>query len=352
MHPSIPGAVLLATIVGSISCSEKRAPTSVPVVAIGLVLGAIPVGNEPYILEVGASRVAVTMMGLGAVLLHDFDSGRTDTVGRGGGGPGEFARAGQVVEWGVDRFAVLDPVLRRATVFRIAGVVDTLVPFPVSHATEAAIPHVSEVWVSPGGAPVRDSVPLLRLAATSSPPDTLGLLGEPPRRFLPLGNVGLNLSAEYAARDIWGILPDGRVCIARGEDNRVDWIGPHSALARGVPRAFPVIRTVAADRQLLDGLPAPKILDSVERDMAAIKAPFQDVRAGPKGDLWFWMNQPAGYATELYSVLASDGSERIRVTLPGAHKIIAVSRTYLYVLGEDASGEWVITRHQKPSGAQ
>jgi hypothetical protein len=190
------------------------------------------------------------------------------------------------------------------------------------------------------------------LAATTATPDTLALIGEPPRTFVSLGNVGLNIPAEYAARDVWGILPDGSLWIARGEDNRVDWVAPNRTIAHGSARAFPMIRTVAADRQRLDGMPAPRILDSVERDVAPFKAPFQEVKAGPEGDLWFWMNQPAGYATELYSVVARDGVERVRVTLPGAHKIVAVSRAYIYVLGEDASGDWVITRHLKPSAAR
>jgi len=345
-------SAVVALMVASTACVEQRTSPPVPVVALGPALGAIPVGNEPHVLELNDGRVAITMMGLGALVVHDFASGRSDTIGRRGAGPGEFGRAGRVVPWGRDRFAVLDPVLRRVTVFHNAGGVDTMIRFPVATTTEAAIPHVSGVWLTPGGDLVRDSVPLLRVAAAAGGPDTLALIGEPPRHFLRLGSVGLNLAAEYAPRDRFGLLPDGRVWIARGHDNRIDWVAPNGDLTRGRPRAFPVIGTVSGDRHRLEGLPAPPILDTVDRELAPTKAPFQDVLAGPAGELWFWLNQPHGYSAELYEVRAPNGLERVRVSLPGAHKLVAIGNVHVYMLGEDATGDWVLTRRMKPAAAR
>jgi hypothetical protein len=331
------------------ACLEESLPTIVPLATLGPASGAVSVGNEPHALELSDGRVAITMMGLGAVVLHDFDSGNSDTLGRRGAGPAEFGRAGLLVPWSQERFAVVDPMLRRITVFGTTGSVDTILPFPAQQATEGAIPHHRGVWLTPGGTSVRDSLPLLRLTSETTRPDTVALIGEAPRHFVSLGNVGLTIPAEYAPRDRWGILEDGRVWIARGSDNSVEWESLDGALRRGPAYHYPTIRTVTADRRRLDGLPAPTILDSVDRPIAPIKAPFQDVVAGPDGQLWFWLNQPAGYSAELYAVRDSNGPERLRVSLPGAHKLIAIGRKHMYVLGEDKSGDWVITRHLKPN---
>lgn len=308
----------------------------------------VTVGPEPYALELEDGRVAISTMGLHAVVVHDFTTGRADTVGRSGGGPGEFARPASMTPWTSGRFAVIDPVQRRATIVQLTGTVDTVVGFPISVASDNAVPSVDHTWLSLGTARVHDSLPLIRSQQLNARTDTLAWLAAPPPHIIPLGAVAMNMPLEYAAADAYGRLPDGRVWIARGADNRVDWIAPSGTLTRGTPRPFARIATVPADRHKHQGMPAPPILDTVEREMSSVKAPFQEVRAGPDGDLWFWRNQPAGYATERYTVLLGDGATEIEVQLPGSHKVLAVGRKHVYVLGTNADDEPVITRHPKP----
>ncbi len=231
---------------------------------------------------------------------------------------------------------------------RLNGALDTLFAFPQSVASNDVLPSTDGAVLSLGATPMHDSLPLIRSQLANAHVDTLAWIAFPKRHFIPLGASAMNLPLEYAAADAYGRLSDGRVWIARGADNRVDWIAPNGAIQRGAPRAFARIATVPADRHKHNGMPAPPILDTVEREMAPVKAPFQEVRAGPDGDLWFWLNQPADYTTERYTVLSRDGKTEVQVRLPGGHKVLSVSKHYVYVLSRDADDEPVITRHSKP----
>jgi hypothetical protein len=193
-----------------------------------------------------------------------------------------------------------------------------------------------------------DSVPLLKYAVAVRRVDTIAFLYVPPREFIPAGATAFNLTLAYAPQDRWGLLPNGSVWIARGQSNRIDWIDATGRLSKGVPRPFATIRTTEADRHRLDGLPTPLILDTIKRSMATSKAPFQHVVASADGELWFWLNQPAGYRQELYEIVGVNGSVIARVTTPNARRLIAVGATSLYFFGEDSTGEFVVTRHARP----
>lgn len=113
---------------------------------------------------------------------------------------------------------------------------------------------------------------------------------------------------SYAPHDRCGLLRNGTLWIARGTSNRVVWIDSSGRLTHGSPRAYASIRTTDADLRRLDGLPTPAILDTITRSMSPVKAPFQNVVASADGEIWFWLNQPAGYQEELYAVVGADGS--------------------------------------------
>ena len=116
----------------------------------------------------------------------------------------------------------------------------------------------------------------------------------------------------------------------------------------GVPFPFRSIRTTALDRKKVAGLPAPAILDTVRREMSVEKAPFQNVVAARNGSLWFWLNQPAGYTSELYEIRSPDGNVVSQLRAPSGHQLMAFGSEFLYFVGENSDGEWVLSRHQLP----
>ena len=122
----------------------------------------------------------------------------------------------------------------------------------------------------------------------------------------------------------------------------------NGAQRKGVRVPFQRIRTTAQDRKKLAGLPAPAILDTVPREMAVEKAPFQSVVAARNGSLWFWLNQPAGYTSELYEIRSPEGNVVSQLRAPSGHKLMAIGSKFLYFVGENSDGEWVLSRHQLP----
>jgi hypothetical protein len=346
--PFVTGRLLLAGIL-VVGCGESRAPEATPTALLGPPTGKIPVGNEPRALELADGRVALTMMGLAGVVVYDFGASRADTSGRRGEGPGEYQRSDAVVALGGSRFAVLDPVRRRATFYAKPGAVDSVVVFAADHMEASERLSVVTGWVGEGGRGANDSIPLLRRRFDANASDTVARIHRPPSRLIPLGAIAFNYPIEYTPADLWGVIPDGRIWIARGGVNRVDWITPDGRRIMGPAIPYTPVATVAADQHTWQGMPAPPIIDTVKREMAAQKAPFQGAVAAADGRVWLWLNQAAGYTTEQYLVVGADGQPEMRVTVPLAHKVITVSPRFVYILGEDADGDWVITRHALPA---
>jgi hypothetical protein len=311
--------------------------------------GQTTVGFDPAALELSDGRVAMVMGRLRGLLIVDFTTGKADTIGRLGAGPGEFQFPRAVFRLSPDRYGVFDAVLQRITTYVEPATRDTIHPVPPGHQLSGT--SLSNVfWHSTGSPDAHDSIPLIRTTRASGRTDTIARLAFPRRTMTPIGRgTAINLAPEYAPRDVWGALPDGRVWIARGSDNRIDWISADGRLTRGGPRSFEEIRTVDADRHKYNGLPAVPTIDTLPgRLIAPVKAPFQEVVADDNGELWVWLNQPAGYTTERYHRVNDRGVVLSEIELPGAHKILAVSSKYLYVLSVNADDEHVLSRHPKP----
>lgn len=344
----IAHAVLFAIVAGCSNSPEATAPPRVTLAA----------ANGSFVAEHGVSslyelddeRVAIAAMGFHSLLIYDFATAKVDTIGRDGDGPGEFRLLNSIWPWTNGRFIVHDLSLLRATVLNADGSVDSLFKTPPSAQNDAVSLGADGSWATIGDSPSRDSFPLLRVRAVGSQTETMTWMARPRRKFVPLGSVAFNLPPEYAATDKFGRFRDGRVWIARGADNRVDIVDAHGKFTRGTPQPFARIATVKDDLHKWNGLPAIPLIDTIKnREMAPEKAPFQDVRAGADDELWFWLNQPAGYTTERYAVRAADGKIKMEVELPGAHQVLTIGKRYVYVFSKNSDDEHVVTRHPRPA---
>ena len=203
-------ATRIAIMVAAAACRADRVTVSLPILELAAADGEVPVGNEPHVLTLPDERVVITAMGTHAVIIYDFERTKADTVGRDGGGPGEFALPSTLGSWSDGRFTVLDEMLRRVTVIGSDLHIDTVFAFPNTEFV-VHVPTEAHNWIATGVARVHDSIPLVHLTASGARHDTIALLAVPKTQFIPLGNVALNLPIEYAARDVWGQLADGQL---------------------------------------------------------------------------------------------------------------------------------------------
>jgi hypothetical protein len=200
-------------------------------------------------------------------------------------------------------------------------------------------------------APVSDIADSVSLAVHRSGDTPKGIevvrLHRPQRVFVPLGDIAINTPPEYAPFDAWGTLPGGEAWVARGADNRLELIR-RGGRESGPAVPFARIATVPADRDRWRGLPAPERFRVRERPLSPMKGPFQGVVRATDGEFWMWLNQPAGHRVELYACRTLGSGELLRVTLPNAHKLLALGPDRAYVYGEDKDGTPMLSVHARP----
>lgn len=317
---------------------------------------SLEVASEPRVLELTGHRTLVTQASGARLLAIDTAGAIVGSFGREGAGPGEFGLAGAIAVLAGERIGVIDPTLRRLTVLDSALGYLSSVDMPPSHEAFSAQVLADGSWLSlyPGVGDRADSSRLLRSAAGSRAIRDIASVHVPVTTFVPLGDIAFNFTPEYHPRDIWGTMPNGEVWIARGGANRVDWYLADGTVEIGEAIPFPTIRTVPEDLDRWRGLPAPEALGRVraQRPMSRVKGPFQHVVAAPSGELWFWLNQPHGYRSELYVCRARSGETRDTVSVPYGSKLIHVGHRlwYFYYLSHDKEVEELRAYVRPPCG--
>lgn len=351
MNARALGIVLVASVLAA--CSPRRdgrAPAAV--VELGPVLDSVTGLDQPeFAFEVAPGVLLLPEPQLPGLIRLDFATGRRDTVGRAGDGPGEYRAPNFLFALPAGRLGVVDGVARRVTVLSPAltfeehrGIPAGLSPFLLRADTvgnQFGIGFVAS-QAAPG-----DSAPIVRLRAAATTVDTVGFVERLQTAPIQIGQMGMMVPAEYASRDLWGVDMDGTVWIARGSRRALEFVSREGTRTT-FPLPFAPIPTVDADRALFRGLPAPEGLDRAARALAPIKGPFQEVRTDLSGDYVLWLNQPAGYTSEQYAEFDRTGTHLRTIALPQSWKIIAVSATAIYAARESESGEWVVRRYERP----
>jgi hypothetical protein len=289
------------------------------------------------------------MPGVRSVLFLNALGDTVGTFGRAGEGPGEFRVAARSYRIGGERLAVVDPALHRITIIDSVRRLIEVQTIPTPH-DPFTLQLARGGWLASqvAHASATDSGIVLRSRSGSSRVDTVALVHTPAPVRVPLGETAINTPPEYSASDSWGLSEDGGIWIARGGDNRVDLYPSDGTMQKGNPVAFARISTTDADRRLWRGMPAPERFQVAARPLAARKAPFQDVKRSANGEFWFWLNQPAGHATEVYACRTATSQELLRVRLPAAHKIVGLSATQVLVYRETADGAVALSGHRRP----
>ncbi len=271
-----------------------------------------------------------------------------DTLGALGSQPGQFRMPFALMDAPDRGLSALDGVARRLVGFAADGAADSVLTVPATLDQFLVRHDTAGSWVSALGDNVRnDSVPLVRLS--SGELDTIAQVHVPKATVtIPLGERSYVAPPEYAARDIWGLLPDGTVWIARGGTHQVDYRLPGGAWTVGGPSPFDRVRSSAADRGLMRGLPAAPGIPVEAMQYAPEKGPFIEARAARDGEVWTWRTQDAPKTTERYTVFRPGEAETRDVMLPLYHRVVGLGLAAVYVAERLDDGRWRVTRHPRP----
>lgn len=349
------GARLLAAVIAvMLGCSTSLADREeIETIALEAPLDSAMVIEAPEVaVEIADGVVVLPDPTLPGVRRLDFVSGKRDSAGRAGDGPGEFRSPFFVQSLGPRSLVVLDGLARRATVL------DTALVFREQYAPETELAPFSlrfdtlgnaySVAVARGSAKAGDSLPILRRRRDAASLDTVAFVQRLVLHPLQFGNAMMMVPAEYAPRDLWGVHANGTVWVGRGAQSRLEFFAlDGTRTAQALP--FEPISTVNDDLLLFRGLPAPSEMAGSTRPLAPVKGPFQEIRAAPDGHLYLWLNQPFGYASERIAELDARGQLLRVLTMARGSKLVLSGESFLYTTAEHgADGTWVLRRHRRP----
>jgi hypothetical protein len=193
----------------------------------------------------------------------------------------------------------------------------------------------------------RDSVPLYRVDPRTRRTDTLAyvqvrsLQAEVQRDGGAGGGfrVGIRTS-PYQEADVWGVLPDGTLLIARVRDYHVDVIAPDGRRTAAPPIPF--------ERQ-----PVPDDARRANPELPRLKPPFvhgaSSVPHGtPAGTLWIPRTTASPTDPAHFDVVDRTGRLVHRVALPPKTRIVGFSERYVYAAREDGDGLLQLQRFAMP----
>jgi hypothetical protein len=329
--------------------------------------------------EIAGGRVIISDGTEDHVALLDFAAGDMKSIGRQGGGPGEYGSPGPLLALTADTTIMPDFGNRRALLIGPGGEVSSL---PLrDFGSSVLVPRWSDgrgrlygqaplmlTGAPGGGAPqIPDSMPVLRWDRATDRLDTVLMVPNPMAGgggavtmmvrgaggARPLG--GSRQRAFYPA-DVWAVVPDGRIALVRADDYHVEWIGANGRKTVGPTIPYERIKVTKADqdewiktrasgtRMVVNGRRmTPPPIDPKDVDWAEYKPPFaSSVAVTPEGELWVPRSQPAGAKGPLYDVFDSRGGLVRQVRLPEGRRLVGFGRGTLYAVHKDADDlEWL-----------
>ncbi len=347
---------LLVALFATAACGTSDTPApvvdAVPTASLSFTDAAPLVVDEVEELHEDADgRVWLALYQKPALLRATFgDATTADTLGALGNAPGQFRMPFAVMDARGGGVMALDGVARRLVGFTREGRADSVASVPESVDQFTVRRDTLGAWVSALGERSRnDSVPLVRVHATGV--DTLGRLLVPAATVsVPMGARSYVAPPEFAPRDLWGVLSDGTVWIARAGTHEVEYHLAGGVRVVGGPRPFVPVRSSDADRGTMRGLPAPTSVSVSALQYAPIKGPFIEARAAQDGSVWTWRTQTAPKQEERYTVFRPGVAETFDVTLPLHHRVVGVGAQHVYVAERLDDGRWRVTRHARPRG--
>jgi hypothetical protein len=334
MPPSRPLAVALALLA---ACGDSSPPLTVLELTAGpdtVSTGYAEVADGEWLGERRWAVVAPLDVTVGIV-----DLGGRELTPLGGEGTREIRNPSTVFLAG-DTLHVGDWGLRRVSLWTRQGSLARVEPAPerlrgaLPQARDAAGRWYAELQPAPGrdGSGNRDSAAVvsatpgferLDTVAQLAPLDLAEVLGDAGRRFEPRA-----LSGE----DLWGVVPDGSIWVARVFENRVDWRSPEGEWEEGDALPDRVLEVTQYDRELFYRKFPPELRATAERlPFAAVKPPFEAALTAPGGTVWLEKSRAPVDSTRRYHEVGRDGRLIREIRVPGPGRIVAVGPEHVLV---------------------
>jgi len=290
------------------------------------------------VVELRDGRVAFTDLKQRTFLFADLASGKVDSIGvhidtvtSADSISGRHKFPGYVIRLAGDTVGLVDFALQRTTLWTeqggFAGVIN---PVTVGGHNQALAydaqgrgykEDVRSVLggLDPGKTLTLDSLTVLRLHRADTLADSVAMLTLPAWGQGRFGEQQKQVSTIFGGRDLFGVLPDGSIWVARASNNAVDWRSPSGTWTAGPARRFARIGVSQADRDAFiervraqmvkTGAPAGVELSY---PFAEYKPPFSTGLTNPAGEVWLQRFRALTDSVPVWDVVGRDG-KAIRV---------------------------------------
>lgn len=298
-------------------------------------------GQLSNVVELGDGKIVFADTRDRLFLRGDLKSGKLDTLGKradtlgAGAAPSLYRMPGWVAHLAGDTVALVDFAALRTTLWTETGqpVRALLIPpaggpTPVLAYDRAGFGYKADYQaVVGGGEPGRtlrpDSVAVLRIELGTGRVDTVAQLAAPEYGDATFGEQVQQVAKIFGPNDVFGVLPDGRVWVARARENRIDWRGPGGVWIRGESRKYTKVpvtqadkdRVIARIREQGKGRGLPDSLH-LEWPFAENKPPFETGTSDLVGQVWLQRARDLDADQAVYDVYATDGSWKEAVAFP------------------------------------
>jgi hypothetical protein len=185
----------------------------------------------------------------------------------------------------------------------------------------------------PGTQMRKDSLPVLRLKLSGGTVDTVARLSVPEFGEALFGPQRQTVAQIFGPTDIFGVLPDGTIWVARARTMSVDWRTPDGTWTTGPAHSYARVAVTDADKKrVMDRLHARGLPSNVEVTFpfAKTKPSFEAGIGRPGGEVWLQLSRADEADPMTYAVIGKDGTMQRTVTAPPGVGITSVSSQYAY----------------------
>lgn len=275
------------------------------------------------VVEIDDGRVLVADGEQKALWVADFATGRSSELGRIGSGPAEYRSIGHLVRTTGDTTLIDDYANGRFGV--LVGAALTQYAVPRRDGAEFIIPRQADArgrLYSQEPIAEKDSVAVLRWDPQLRRLDTVAYLDNRPIGVSTSGSGSEVTLTEnfpkFPPTDVWGVLGDGTVMIARVRDHRVD------------------IRTVQRDSV------GPARSVQMQRNTQIHAVWGRRPTVSPDGRFWAPRTSRNDDAPEVFDLFDARGALVMRVALPPRCTYVGFGTQSIYVVRSTATGEMLV----------
>ena len=323
---------------------------------------------------------------LGQVLvLVDMEEGIADTLGRIGGGPGEYRQPDAVFPLPGDSTLLTDLGNGRLTVISADGVFGESTPIhrELANGSQAIVlprfvDAAGRIYFQPDNfspAGPSDSAVVVRYDRSTNVIDTIAAIVLTPRQESRSGSRVMIRRRPLLPRDDWAVGPSGKVAIIRGMDYSVEWIGVDGRRQIGSRTSYEPVRVGNAEKEewianaaieninigMMRSASGERTIqfsrggggrrrDIADYDWPDVLPPirYRRVRVSPDGLLWIERYVRAGDPPTI-DIFDDSGSRIGSFALPIDRKVGAIGDQVVILVHTDEDGLNWLERHRLSS---